>query len=76
MFFHKYIMLQLLSEQYSISLDIFEIFSRNNLPLKKFNNTIIFELCILPIIENYICIHDHQFGFKEAHATDMCTYTV
>ena len=66
MFSHKYTMLQLLSEQHSLSLDIFEIFSRNNLPLRKFSNTIIFELCILSIIENYICIHDHQFGFKEA----------
>ena len=36
----------------------------------------IFELCILSIIENYICTHDHQFGFKEQHATDMCIYTV
>ena len=36
----------------------------------------IFELCILAIIENYICTHDHQFGFKKQHATDMCIYTV
>ena len=36
----------------------------------------IFELCILSIIENYICTHDHQFGFKKQHATDMCIYTV
>ena len=34
------------------------------------------ELCILSIIENYICTHDHQFGFKKQHATDMCIYTV
>ena len=25
----------------------------------------IFELCILSIIENYICTHGHQFGFKK-----------
>ena len=36
----------------------------------------IFELCILSIIENYICTHDHQFDFKKQHATDMCIYTV
>ena len=36
----------------------------------------ILELCILSIIENYICTHDHQFGFKKQHATDMCIYTV
>ena len=36
----------------------------------------IFELCILSIIENFICTHDHQFGFKKQHATDMCIYTV
>ena len=24
----------------------------------------IFELCIVSIIENYICTHDHQFGFN------------
>ena len=35
-----------------------------------------FELCILSIIENYICTHDHEFGFKKHHATDMCIYTV
>ena len=35
-----------------------------------------FELCILSIIKIYICIHDHQFGFKKQHATDMCIYTV
>ena len=36
----------------------------------------IFELCILSITENYICTHNHQFGFKKQHATDMCIYTV
>ena len=36
----------------------------------------IFKLCILFILENYICTHDHQFGFKKHHATDMCIYTV
>ena len=36
----------------------------------------IFELCILSIIENYICTHDHQFDLKKQHATDMCIYTV
>ena len=35
-----------------------------------------FELCILSIIENYICTHHHQFGFKKQHATEMCIYTV
>ena len=34
----------------------------------------VFESCILSIIENYICTHDHQFGFKKQHATDMCIY--
>ena len=32
------------------------------------------ELCILSIIENYICTHNHQFCFKKQHATDMCIY--
>ena len=36
----------------------------------------IFELCILFIIKNYIYTHDHQFGFKKQHATEMCIYTV
>ena len=36
----------------------------------------IFDLFILSIIENYICTHDHQFGFKKQHVTDMCLYTV
>ena len=27
-------------------------------------------------VENYICTHDHQFGFKKQHATDMCIYTI
>ena len=36
----------------------------------------IFELCILFIIEDYICTHDHQFGFKKQHAIDMCIYTI
>ena len=35
-----------------------------------------FELCILSIIENYICTNDHRYGFKKQHATDMCIYTV
>ena len=34
-----------------------------------------FVLCILAIIEKYICTHDHQFGFKKQHATDICIYT-
>ena len=36
----------------------------------------IFELCILSIIENYICTHNHQFGFKKQHASDMWNYTL
>ena len=35
-----------------------------------------FLIRLLSIIENYICTHDHQFGFKKQHATDMCIYTV
>ena len=27
----------------------------------------ILELCKLSTIENYICTHDHQFGFKKQH---------
>ena len=34
----------------------------------------IFELCILSINKNYICTHDHQFGFKKQHATDICAF--
>ena len=36
----------------------------------------IFELCLLEIIEVYLDTHDHQFGFKEQHSTDMCIFTL
>ena len=35
-----------------------------------------FELCVLFIIENYICTHNHLFGFKKQHATGMCVDTL
>ena len=34
----------------------------------------IFESCLLKTMEHYL--HDHQFGFKSQHATDMCIFTV
>ena len=36
----------------------------------------IFELCLLEIIEVYLDTHDHQFGFKKQHSTDMCIFTL
>ena len=36
----------------------------------------IFELCLLEIIEKYLDTHDHQFGFKKQHSTDMCIFTL
>ena len=36
----------------------------------------IFELCLLDIIEVYLDTHDHQFGFKKQHSTDMCIFTL
>ena len=36
----------------------------------------LFEICILEILETYLIPHDHQFGFKAKHATDMCIFTV
>jgi hypothetical protein len=36
----------------------------------------IFELCILEVLEMYLVTHDHQFGFKAQHSTDMCIFAV
>ena len=36
----------------------------------------IFEICILELLEMYLITHDHQFGFKSKHSTDMCIFTV
>ena len=36
----------------------------------------IFEICILELLELYLITHDHQFGFKSKHSTDMCIFTV
>ena len=38
--------------------------------------SIIFELCLLIMLEKYLHTHDEQFGFKSQHATDMCIFTV
>ena len=35
----------------------------------------LFEICILEVLETYL-LHDHQFGFKSKHSTDMCIFTV
>ena len=34
------------------------------------------EICILEILETYLITHDHQFGVKAKHSTDMCIFTV
>ena len=34
------------------------------------------KLCLLEIIEKYLDTHDHQFGFKKQHSTDMCIFTL
>ena len=36
----------------------------------------LFEISILEILETYLITHDHQFGFKAKHSTDMCIFTV
>ena len=36
----------------------------------------IFEICLLVMLEEYLQTHDHQFGFKKQHSTDMCIFTV
>ena len=36
----------------------------------------IFEICLLEMLEKYLQTHDHQFGFKKQHSTDMCIFTV
>ena len=36
----------------------------------------LFEICILEILKTYLITHDHQFGFKAKHSTDMCIFTV
>ena len=36
----------------------------------------LFEICILEILNTYLITHDHQFGFKSKHSTDMCIFIV
>ena len=36
----------------------------------------IFESCILKMLEHYLQTHDHQFGFKSQHDTNMCIFTM
>ena len=36
----------------------------------------IFKSCLLKTLEQYLQTHDHQFGFKCQHATDMCIFTL
>ena len=36
----------------------------------------IFEICLLEIIEKYLDTHDHQFGFKKKHLTDIGIFTL
>ena len=35
-----------------------------------------FEIYILEVLEMYLIIHDHQFGLKRKHSTDMCIFTL
>ena len=32
------------------------------------------QLCLLEIIEKHLDTHDHQFGFKKQHSTDVYIY--
>ena len=34
----------------------------------------LYEICILGVLETYLLTHDHQFGLKSKHSTDMCIY--
>ena len=34
----------------------------------------IFEFCILELLDMYLITHDHQFGFKSKHSTDMAVH--
>ena len=36
----------------------------------------LFEICNLEVLETYLLTHDHQFGLKYKHSTDMCIFTV
>ena len=36
----------------------------------------LFEVGILEVLETYLLTHDHQFGFKYKHSTDMYSFTV
>ena len=38
--------------------------------------SMLFEICILKILETYLKTHDDQFRFKTKHSTDMCIFTV
>ena len=31
----------------------------------------LFEICILKVLDAYLITHDHQFGFKSKHSTDI-----
>ena len=37
---------------------------------------IILDICILEVLEMYLITHDHQFGFKSKHSTDVCIFMV
>ena len=34
------------------------------------------EICFLEVLDMYLITHDHQFGFKSKHSTDMCIFMV
>ena len=36
----------------------------------------LFEICVLEILVTYLITHDHQFGFKSKHSTDVFIFTV
>jgi hypothetical protein len=36
----------------------------------------IFEICLIAIMNTFLCTHDNQFGFKSGHSTDLCIYAV
>ena len=35
-----------------------------------------FELCLSVILEEYLFMHNQQFGFKSKRSTDFCIFTV
>ena len=34
----------------------------------------VFELCLSRILDVYLFTSDNQFGFKQKHSIDLCTY--